>query len=248
MGRVGARHSRRWITRIAVGGLPTEVPPAGAGLTRGPRMPPGLVTPSRRAPPRGGASSQRRGKPAARRGQGRPSEAGDGVPAPCVTRAPSKPASARAMAPTTGVAGVPRALPRRSRVHRRRCACPRRSGRGGGRLARRRGQWRRTWAGSREAQAPSTTARWAGVWPVVVSAPCRRRSPRAGAEGSRPSEVSPGRGCATRGHAGHGHGAWPPRRPSRAATTAGRRQALPGARRACATRWRRAVGSWTART
>jgi hypothetical protein len=214
IGSGGARHIRRWITRISVGGRPPDWHPSGAGLTRGPRLPTGLFTPSRVAPPRGGASSTRHGTPAGWRVQCRPSEAMDGVIDTCWAMAPRKPASSRAMATTTGWACVPRASRRRERLHSRTGAFHLRSWLGLGSSSSWSCQWRLTVAGSREAQAPSTKARRAWVWPVLVLDPCRRRSALASAEGIRPRSFITGRGCSTRvrspssGHEGHGHGAW----------------------------------------
>ena len=63
------------------------------------------------------------------------------------------------------------------------------SGIGVGRFARRRGRGRRTWAGEREAQAPSTSARRAGVCPVCVMPPWRRRAPLAYPQASGPDHA-----------------------------------------------------------
>ena len=101
-----------------MGGLPPDGHPSGAGLTRGTRRPTGLVTPSRVAPHRGGASSQRRGQPAAWWVQWRLRWT-YGVTGTCWAMAPRKPASARAMATTTWLACGPRASRRRKRLHRR---------------------------------------------------------------------------------------------------------------------------------
>jgi hypothetical protein len=57
IGRGGASQTRRWLTLLAVGWRPLDVWPSAAGLTRGPRVPAGLVTPSRVTPYRGCASS-----------------------------------------------------------------------------------------------------------------------------------------------------------------------------------------------
>ena len=66
IGRVGARQRRRLIVRLSVGWVPPDVPPSGAGLTRGTSIPVGLVTPSRVTPYRGCAASKGGGPPAAR--------------------------------------------------------------------------------------------------------------------------------------------------------------------------------------
>jgi hypothetical protein len=58
LGRGGARQTRRWRTRISVGGRPPAGGPSGAGLPRGARVPGGLVTPSRGTPERGRAPSE----------------------------------------------------------------------------------------------------------------------------------------------------------------------------------------------
>ena len=57
LGSAGARQTRRWLTRIAVGGLPPDGPPSGAGLMRGTSVPVGRCTPPRVTPHRGGASA-----------------------------------------------------------------------------------------------------------------------------------------------------------------------------------------------
>jgi hypothetical protein len=57
IGRVGAGQRRRLILLLSVGWVPPDLPPSGACLTLGTRIPVGLVTPSRVTPYRGGASS-----------------------------------------------------------------------------------------------------------------------------------------------------------------------------------------------
>jgi hypothetical protein len=111
IGRAGARHRRRLIRLIAVGWCPPDVPPSGAGLPRGPRVPAGLGTSARGAPHRGCASAERRGHPAALWGHWRAGCWPDGVTGTCRALTPRKPASARAMATTTGFACVPRERP-----------------------------------------------------------------------------------------------------------------------------------------
>src|SRR6266581_6368166 len=63
IGRAGARKTRRLITLLSVDWLPPSLPPSGACLTRGTRVPFGLFTLPRVTPHRGCASSDRGGKP-----------------------------------------------------------------------------------------------------------------------------------------------------------------------------------------
>ena len=210
IGRGGASHIRRLITRISVGWRPLYLHPSGACLTRGTSRPGGLVTPSRVAPHRGCASAARRGKPSAVWGQW-PALVGLTVSLePVCAMAQIKPASSRAMATTTGFACLPRASKRRARVHRRTGAFQRRSGMVWGGGSSRRGECRLTLAGYRSAQAPSTRARRAWGFPAVVIEPCRRRAPREDSAGIRPRYFIRGLGVSTRvqvsarRHEGHG--------------------------------------------
>jgi hypothetical protein len=57
LGSGGARQTRRLILLLAVGWCPHDLPPSGARLARGPRMPAGRFTLSRVAPHRGGGAS-----------------------------------------------------------------------------------------------------------------------------------------------------------------------------------------------
>jgi hypothetical protein len=86
------------------------------------------------------------------------------------------------------IAFFPRALRCRSRLHQRTCAFPLVAWIGVGSFSRRRSRCRLTLVGSREAQAPSTSARQAGVFPVFVRPPWRQRSPREDADGVRPRD------------------------------------------------------------
>src|SRR5215813_14038272 len=63
IGRAGASKRRRLITLIVVGWLPPSVPPSGACLILGTRVPVGLLTPPRVTSHRGRVSSDRRWKP-----------------------------------------------------------------------------------------------------------------------------------------------------------------------------------------
>jgi hypothetical protein len=100
IGRGGASQTRRLITLRSMGWLPPDVRPSGACLTRGTSLPAGLFTPSRVAPHRGGASADRPWKPFRL--------FLSGVTGTCLAMAPRKPASSRAMATTTWLAGFPR--------------------------------------------------------------------------------------------------------------------------------------------
>jgi hypothetical protein len=82
------------------------------------------------------------------------------------------------MAPTPCVALFPWARRGRARVQRRPGAGPLLAWSAAGRFARRSGRCRLTVAGDREAQAPATRARRAGVCPVRGSRPCCRRGHR----------------------------------------------------------------------
>src|SRR5215510_670878 len=64
LGRAGASKTRRLITLISVGWVPPDLPPSGACLTRGTRVPVGLLTPPGVTLHRGCVSAERRGKPA----------------------------------------------------------------------------------------------------------------------------------------------------------------------------------------
>jgi hypothetical protein len=176
---------RRALRRLAVGWLPPAWRPSGAGLTRGPSLPAGLGTRSRLTPHRGGASCHARWPPAAGRAGASRLGAFRGH-GPSGAMAHRKPARSRARATPTGWTLLPRARRRRYRFPSRPCACPRRSGSAGGRCASRRRKGRRTWAGSRQAQAPATRARRAWGWPAWGRAPCRRRSPLEDSAGRRP--------------------------------------------------------------
>jgi hypothetical protein len=122
VGRDGASQTRRLILRLSVGGVPPDWRPSGAGLDRGTRVSFRLFTPSRVAPHRGGASSDRQGNPAVWWVQGRSVWGTYGVTGTCWAIAHIQPTSARAIATTTWVACFPRAIRRRTRVHRRTCA------------------------------------------------------------------------------------------------------------------------------
>src|SRR5215813_10846499 len=63
LGRAGASKTRRLITLLSVGWLPPSVPPSGACLNRGTRVPCGLLTPPRVPPHRGCVSADRGWKP-----------------------------------------------------------------------------------------------------------------------------------------------------------------------------------------
>ena len=60
LGRVGARNTRRLLTRLSMGWLPPSWPPSGAGRMRGPSGPVGLLPPPRVTPHRGGVSADGR--------------------------------------------------------------------------------------------------------------------------------------------------------------------------------------------
>jgi hypothetical protein len=101
---------------------------------------------------------------------------------------------ARAMATTPGLACFPLALSCRERWHRRIWAFHRLSWRGLDTCSRRRCRGRLTLAGSREAQAPSTRARRAWLWPVLGMPPCRRCAPVESSEGVQLREFISGLG------------------------------------------------------
>jgi hypothetical protein len=115
IGRVGARQRRRLSWLRAVGGVPPDVPPSGAGLTRGTSLPVGLVTPSRVTPDRGGASAHGGWQPAARLSHQACVERVSGVIATGFAMAHMHATHARAMATMTWVAWFPRAITWRSR-------------------------------------------------------------------------------------------------------------------------------------
>jgi hypothetical protein len=206
------------------------------------------------APHRGGTSADQRGKPAALWGQGRAVCVTAGATGTCGARVLRTPASSRALATTTWLACLPRALTRRTRLHRRPCTRHLRAWRGGGRGSRRSGTWRLPWAGEREAQAPATHARRACVLPAFVRDPCRRRSPLESAEGLTPKHGLRGRGCSTRLRSPSAatvvtvtvHGT--PRSACRASTTGCTRHEVTWSCRACSRRPTRAVWSVTAGT
>jgi hypothetical protein len=63
IGRAGARHTRRVLRLLAVGGVPPAGRPSGAGRARGPRVACRLATLPRGAPHRGGAAAASRVAP-----------------------------------------------------------------------------------------------------------------------------------------------------------------------------------------
>jgi hypothetical protein len=194
VGRDGASQNRRLILRLSVGWVAPDLRPSGAGLARGTRVSCSLFTPSRVAPHRGCAASDRHGKPAVLLVQGRSVCGTDGVTGTWLAIAPIKPTSSRAIATTTWWACFPRALRRRKRLHSRPCAFQLLSWRALGCGSSRRCLGRLTLAGERSDQAPSTQARRAWVLPAVVMGPCRRRSPLAYAEGISPKHFISGLG------------------------------------------------------
>jgi hypothetical protein len=167
MGSGGARKTRRLITRIAVDGVPPDLGPSGACLHRGARVPAGLVTPSRVTPDRGRAASDGRlcGATPGRWGPARVSQGPLGrwptdrraVP----WRSPPR-RDARVSPVRSAVGSVCRAVRAPSSGY---------LGSALGSFCRRRGKWRLTFAGYRYAQAPSTSACRACVFPVWVIAP-----------------------------------------------------------------------------
>jgi hypothetical protein len=168
--------------------------------------------------------------------------------------APINALRSRAMATTPWLAFFPLALSCRERVHRRLWAVQLLSWLGLGTFARRHGRGRLTVAGSREAQAPSTRARRAWLWPVLGMPPCWRCSPVEDAEGVKPRECSSCRGGSTRGRSPRAApvvtapGQFPPRRAGRAATTGASRQRSPWSVRSGSRRASRSVWSVIART
>jgi hypothetical protein len=144
------------------------------------------------------------------------------------------PINSRAMATTTWLACVPRALNWWYRLQSLPWACQ--------------------FAGDRYAQAPATRARRAWVVPALVMEPWRRRSPVEYAEGMRPTDVMRSLGVSTRVRSPSSATVvtatvhWTPRRAWRASTTGWRRQALTRSWRAYSRRRRRSVCSVTART
>jgi hypothetical protein len=177
MQRGGARKRRRVILRLAVGWLPPALPPSGACLHRGTRGPSarrrGFHPPGRRllacpwAPLRQGAHT-RKPSPTWSGGLAR-------VRGPSRAMAQTPPPRSRALATVTPGACVPWAPRRWERVPSRPGACQRLSYRLGGWFARRLGRCRRTGAGARDAQAPSTRTRRAWGVPVVVLPSWARR-------------------------------------------------------------------------
>ena len=87
----------------------------------------------------------------------------DAVTGSCLAMAHMHPASSRAMAPVTTVACWPCATSRRERLQSLTWAFQLLSWMILGGFSSRRGRWRLTWAGEREAQAPATRARRAWV-------------------------------------------------------------------------------------
>jgi hypothetical protein len=122
IGRGGVSQKRRLIRLISVGWLPPDVRPSGAGLDLGTRVSFSLFTPSRVAPHRGCASSDRCGKLGALLVQWRSVCWTYGVIGTCLAIAHIKPTSSRAIATTTWLACFPRAIRRRKRLHSRTCA------------------------------------------------------------------------------------------------------------------------------
>src|ERR671922_1522225 len=122
VGRDGASQTRRLILLISVGWVPPDLRPSGACLDLGTRVSFSLLTPSRVAPNRGCASSDRHGKPAVLLVQGRAVCGTYGVTGTCLAIAHIKPTSSRAIATTTWLAFFPRAIRRRKRLHSRTCA------------------------------------------------------------------------------------------------------------------------------
>jgi len=183
MGRDGASNTRRLIRLIAVDRVPPDVRPSGACLRLGASML-SLFTPSRGAPHRGGVSCPGM---ALRSLCSRPPGAGTGHLGTSLAIAHRKATSALAMPTTTWWACVTRARSVRSRLHNRTCAFQLMSWIAWEGGSSRRCQCRRTVVGSRYAQAPSTRARRAWVWPVLVIEPGRDRSPLESSEGVRPT-------------------------------------------------------------
>ena len=122
-----------------------------------------------------------------------------------------------------------------------------------GGCSRRRWRGRLPLAGSRAAQAPSTRARRAGVWPACVMAPCRRRAPADDAAGIRPRACIRGRGVAKRVKSPRAapvvtapvNGT--PRTAGSASTPGDKRHEVTYSWRACSKRGRRAVCAVPAR-
>jgi hypothetical protein len=160
--------------------------------------------------------------------------------------APMHPASSRAIATVSRGAGWPRAPRGRERVPSLPGACQRLSWSSWGCVSRRRCQGRLPFAGEREAQAPSPSARRAWGGPAWVLEPWWRRSPEAWSAGIRPRHCLSARGGAQRVRAprsapmGTATLQGTPRRACRAAPTACQRQAGTGSWRAWARRQRRA--------
>ena len=194
VGRDGASQKRRLSLLISVGWVPPDVRPSGACLDRGPRVSCSRFTPSRVAPHRGGASSDRPGKPAVLLVQGRSVCGTYGVTGTCWALAHIKPTSSRAIATTTWLACFPRAIRRRKRLHNRTGDFQRISWMALGGCSSRSCRCRLTLAGSREDQAPSTKARRAWVCPALVMGPCRRRAPLESSAGISPKHFISGLG------------------------------------------------------
>jgi transposase len=108
------------------------------------------------------------------------------------------PVSSRAMAPVTTWAWCPRARRRRERLPSLPWAFPLMAWITLGCFASRRGTWRLTLAGARQAQAPSTRTRSAWGWPAWVMEPCRRCSPEEYSAGLSPRHCISARGVAKR--------------------------------------------------
>ena len=100
--------------------------------------------------------------------------------------AQAKAAISRAMATTTWLTCLPRAVNCRYRRHKRTCAFQPIAWTSVGSFSSRSCRWRLTLAGYRYAHAPSTSARRAWLFPAFVMPPCRRRSPEEYSEGVRP--------------------------------------------------------------
>jgi hypothetical protein len=184
--------------RLSVGWRPPDWPPSGAGLHRGASL---LSSPLHAAagdPTPGLRLCRYTWGTCGVEGCIRPLCWSDRVTGTALAMAHMQPASARARAPVTTGACGPREPRRRSRGQRRPWAFQLRSGMMGGGVSRRRGRGRLPWAGSREAQAPATSARRAWLWPAVVMDPCRRCAPEEDAAGSRPTPVIRARGGSTR--------------------------------------------------
>ena len=100
--------------------------------------------------------------------------------------AQAKAAISRAIATTTWLTCLPRAVSCRYRRHRRTCAFQLIAWTSAGTFSNRSCRCRLTFAGYRYAHAPSTSARRAWLLPAFVIPPWRRRSPDESSEGVRP--------------------------------------------------------------